>query len=181
MLNKNPDRRYPSARNCKLIYTGFFLGYTLDDSNLDELIEPLTNDFDTAEVSQVESSFDQQQDNDGPPYPPQYYEPYDRQDRRIWLWGVLTIGLLGALIALIVLLVDFVQNTTNSESDGIAIEQIQPVSPTGIIVPLVVDLDRGQAIALLQSRGLQVGRITTEIRDDIVPPTESSAKPHTRH
>ena len=101
------------------------------------------------------------------PYPPQYYEPYDRQDRRIWLWGVLTIGLLGALIALIVLLVDFVQNTTNSESDEIVIEQIQPVSPTGIIVPLVVDLDRGQAIALLQSRGLQVGRITTEIRDDV--------------
>ena len=168
LLNKNPDRRYPSAGELQTDLHRFLSGrYTLDDSNLDELIEPLTNDFDTAEVSQVESSFDQQQDNDGPPYPPQYYEPYDRQDRRIWLWGVLTIGLLGALIALIVLLVDFVQNTTNSESDGIAIEQIQPVSPTGIIVPLVVDLDRGQAIALLQSRGLQVGRITTEIRDDV--------------
>ncbi|MAU85898.1 MAG: hypothetical protein CMA21_04805, partial [Euryarchaeota archaeon] len=168
LLNKNPDRRYSSAGELQTDLQRFLSGrYTLDDSNLDELIEPLTNDFDTAEVSQVESSFDQQQDNDGPPYPPQYYEPYDRQDRRIWLWGVLTIGLLGALIALIVLLVDFVQNTTNSESDGIAIEQIQPVSPTGIIVPLVVDLDRGQAIALLQSRGLQVGRITTEIRDDV--------------
>ncbi len=168
LLNKNPDRRYPSAGELQTDLHRFLSGrYTLDDSNLDELIEPLTNDFDTAEVSQVESSIDHQQDNDGPPYPPQYYEPYDRQDRRIWLWGVLTIGLLGALIALIVLLVDFVQNTTNSESDEIVIEQIQPVSPTGIIVPLVVDLDRGQAIALLQSRGLQVGRITTEIRDDV--------------
>ena len=31
----------------------------------------------------------------------------------------------------------------------------------------MIDLDSGQAVALLQSRGLQVGRITTEIRDDV--------------
>ena len=106
-------------------------------------------------------------DESGPPYPPEYYEPYDRQDRRVWLWGMLTLGLLGALVALTIVLVNFVQNTTSSDTDNFAIEQIEPVSPTGIIVPLVIDLDSSQAIALLESRGLQVGRITTEVRNDV--------------
>ncbi|MEC8391756.1 MAG: PASTA domain-containing protein, partial [Actinomycetota bacterium] len=84
-----------------------------------------------------------------------------------WLWGMLTLGLLGALVALVILLVNFVQNTTSSDTDNLAIEQIEPVSPTGIIVPLVIDLDSSQAIALLESRGLQAGRITTEVRNDV--------------
>ena len=65
------------------------------------------------------------------------------------------------------MLVNFVQNTTSSNTDNFAIEQVEPVSPTGIIVPLVIDLDSSQAVALLQSRGLQVGRITTEVRNDV--------------
>lgn len=164
LLNKNPERRYPSAGELQNDLQQFLSGrYSLDESNLDEVSE----DFATKEMPQQVPIDIQVEDKSGPPYPPEYYEPYERQDRRIWLWGVLTLGLLGTLVALIVLLVDFIQNTTNSESNNIAVEQIEPISPTGIIVPLLIDLDRGQAVALLQSRGLQIGRITTEIRDDV--------------
>ena len=164
LLNKNPERRYPSGGELQNDLQQFLSGrYSLDESSLDEVSE----DFATKEIPYQVPTDIHVEDNSGPPYPPEYYEPYERQDRRIWLWGVLTVGLLGALVALIVLLVDFIQNTTNSESNNIAVEQIEPISPTGIIVPLLIDLDRGQAVALLESRGLQIGRITTEIRDDV--------------
>ena len=164
LLKKEPEQRYSSAAELQSDLQHFLSGrYSLDDSKLEQAV----TDHETSVMTRPVSADINDLDESGPPYPPEYYEPYDRQDRRIWLWGILTLGLLGALVALIVVLVNFVQNTTDSDTDNIAIEQIQPVSPTGIIVPLVIDLDSGQAVALLQSRGLQVGRITTEIRDDV--------------
>ena len=164
LLKKEPEQRYSSAAELQNDLQHFLSGrYSLDDSKLEQAV----TDHETSVMTRPVPADINDLDESGPPYPPEYYEPYDRQDRRIWLWGILTLGLLGALVALIVVLVNFVQNTTNSDTDNIAIEQIQPVSPTGIIVPLVIDLDSGQAVALLQSRGLQVGRITTEVRDDV--------------
>ena len=164
LLDKKPEQRYSSAAELQDDLVRFLSGrYSLDDSTLQQAaITP-----ETSAMTQPVSGDVIELDEPGPPYPPEYYEPYERQDRRIWLWGILTLGLLGTLVALIILLVDFVQDTTSSDTDQITLEQIEPVSPTGIIVPLVIDLDRGQAIALLQSRGLQVGRITTEVRDDV--------------
>ncbi len=164
LLKKEPEQRYSSAAELQSDLQHFLSGrYSLDDSKLEQAV----TDHETSVMTRPVPADINDLDESGPPYPPEYYEPYDRQDRRIWLWGILTLGLLGALVALIVVLVNFVQNTTNSDTNNIAIEQIQPVSPTGIIVPLVIDLDSGQAVALLQSRGLQVGRITTEVRDDV--------------
>ena len=164
LLNKKPEQRYSSAAELQSDLHQFLSGrYSLDDSKLEQDID----DNETSVMtSPVPADFNDS-DNSGPPYPPEYYEPYDRQDRRIWFWGILTLGLLGALVALIIVLVNFVQNTTSSNTDNFAIEQVEPVSPTGIIVPLVIDLDSSQAVALLQSRGLQVGRITTEVRNDV--------------
>ena len=164
LLKKEPEQRYSSAAELQSDLHHFLSGrYSLDDSKLEQAV----TDHETSVMTRPVPADINDLDESGPPYPPEYYEPYDRQDRRIWLWGILTLGLLGALVALIVVLVNFIQNTTNSDTDNLAIEQIQPVSPTGIIVPLVIDLDSGQAVALLQSRGLQVGRITTEVRDDV--------------
>ena len=164
LLKKEPEQRYSSAAELQSDLQHFLSGrYSLDDSKLEQAV----TDHETSVMTRPVPADINDPDESGPPYPPEYYEPYDRQDRRIWLWGILTLGLLGALVVLIVVLVNFVQNTTNSDTNNIAIEQIQPVSPTGIIVPLVIDLDSGQAVALLQSRGLQVGRITTEVRDDV--------------
>jgi len=65
------------------------------------------------------------------------------------------------------MLVNFVNNTTNSDPQQVQITQVTPVSSTGVIVPLVIDLDRSQAVELLQARGFIIGRITTEVRDDV--------------
>ena len=163
LLNKNPNSVTLQRLSYKATFNGFIWPVYVDDSRPEH---DVTDHETSVMTSPVPADFNDL-DNSGPPYPPEYYEPYDRQDRRIWLWGILTLGLLGALVALIIVLVNFVQNTTSSNTDNFAIEQVEPVSPTGIIVPLVIDLDSSQAVALLQSRGLQVGRITTEVRNDV--------------
>ena len=103
----------------------------------------------------------------GPPYPPQYFDPYERNDRRIWLWGLLTVGLLVALVALIIILVNAIGDSSNSDPNPVQAGTPVPVASDAVVVPFVVDLGRDQAVALLQARGLEVGRLTTEIRADI--------------
>ena len=160
-LNKNPNS-VTLQLSYKATSTVFIWQHTVDDSRLEHDVTDHENQVITRPVPADFNDVDE-----SAPYPPEYYEPYDRQDRRIWLWGILTLGLLGALVALTIVLVNFVQNTTSSDTDNFAIEQIEPISPTGIIVQIVIDLDSSQAVSLLQSRGLQVGRITTEVRNDV--------------
>ena len=174
LMNKEPEKRYRTAGDLQADLQRFSSGrHTLDPQSLenrnDEPVDPVPS-LETTLVNPVAATMEpiDTQHVGGPPYPPQYYEPYERHDRRIWLWGILTLGLLGALVALIILLVNFVNNTTNN-SDSVAQTTVEPVaeSLTGVIVPLVVDLDRAQAVELLQARGFEVGRITTEVRDDL--------------
>ncbi len=174
LMNKEPEKRYRTAGDLQADLQRFSSGrHTLDPQSLesrnDAPVDPVPS-LETTLVNPVAATMEpiDTQHVGGPPYPPQYYEPYERHDRRIWLWGILTLGLLGALVALIILLVNFVNNTTNN-SDSVAQTTVEPVaeSLTGVIVPLVVDLDRAQAVELLQARGFEVGRITTEVRDDL--------------
>ena len=46
---------------------------------------------------------------------PEYFDPYERNDRRIWPWGLLTVGLLAALVALIILLVNAIGDSSDSD------------------------------------------------------------------
>ena len=169
LMNKDPDKRYSSAADLQLDLQRFLSGrLTLDPAIASEKMET-SPQLETSLANPVDASMEpvQTEHTVGPPYPPEYYEPYDRHDRRIWLWGILTIGLIGVLVALIIMLVNFVNNTTNSDPQQVSIAQITPVSSTGVIVPLVIDLDRAQAVELLQTRGFIIGRITTEVRDDV--------------
>ncbi len=169
LMNKDPDKRYSSAADLQLDLQRFLSGrLTLDPAIASEKMET-SPQLETSLANPVDASMEpvQTEHTGGPPYPPEYYEPYDRHDRRIWLWGILTIGLIGVLVALIIMLVNFVNNTTNSDPQQVSIAQITPVSSTGVIVPLVIDLDRAQAVELLQTRGFIIGRITTEVRDDV--------------
>ena len=169
LMNKDPNNRYASAADLQADLQRFLSGrLTLDPSIAPETTETLPQS-ETTLVNPIAASIEpvDAPHIGGPPYPPEYYEPYDRQDRRIWLWGILTIGLLGALVALVIMLVNFVNNTTNSDPQQVQITQVTPVSSTGVIVPLVIDLDRSQAVELLQARGFIIGRITTEVRDDV--------------
>ena len=173
LMNKDPDKRYSSAADLQIDLQRFQSGrLTLEPENIEQVSEAISEisaEFDTTLINPVATPLDPKgiPESGGPPYPPQYFEPYERHDRRIWLWGILTLGLLGALIALIILLVNFVNDTTKSDPQQSVISDVQAVSDTGIIVPLVVDLDRTQAIELLQARGFVIGRITTEVREDI--------------
>ena len=173
LMNKDPDKRYSSAADLQIDLQRFQSGrLTLEPENIEQVSEAISEisaEFDTTLINPVATPLDPKgiPESGGPPYPPQYFEPYERHDRRIWLWGILTLGLLGALIALIILLVNFVNDTTKSDPQQNVISDVQAVSDTGIIVPLVVDLDRTQAIELLQGRGFVIGRITTEVREDI--------------
>ena len=169
LMNKDPNNRYASAADLQADLQRFLSGrLTLDPSIAPETTETLPQS-ETTLVNPIAASMEtvDAPHIGGPPYPPEYYQPYDRQDRRIWLWGILTIGLLGALVALVIMLVNFVNNTTNSDPQQVPIAQTTPVSSTGVIVPLVIDLDRAQAVELLQARGFIIGRITTEVRDDV--------------
>ena len=169
LMNKDPDKRYSSAADLQLDLQRFLSGrLTLDPAIASEKMET-SPQLETSLANPVDASMEpvETEHTGGPPYPPEYYEPYDRHDRRIWLWGILTIGLIGVLVALIIMLVNFVNNTTNSDPQQVSIAQITPVSSTGVIVPLVIDLDRAQAVELLQTRGFIIGRITTEVRDDV--------------
>ncbi|MBB32877.1 MAG: hypothetical protein CL455_04440 [Acidimicrobiaceae bacterium] len=169
LMNKDPNNRYTSAADLQADLQRFLSGrLTLDPSITPETTETLPQS-ETTLVNPVAASMEPVDESHigGPPYPPQYYEPYDRQDRRIWLWGILTIGLLGALVALVIMLVNFVNNTTSSDPQQTTTAEIKPITSTGVIVPLVIDLDRAQAIELLQTRGFIIGRITTEVRDDV--------------
>ena len=169
LMNKDPDKRYSSAADLQLDLQRFLSGrLTLDPAIASEKMET-SPQLETSLANPVDASMEpvETEHTGGPPYPPEYYEPYDRHDRRIWLWGILTIGLIGVLVALIIMLVNFVNNTTNSDPQQVSIAQITPVSSTGVIVPLVIDLDRAQAVELLQARGFIIGRITTEVRDDV--------------
>ena len=169
LMNKDPDKRYSSAADLQLDLQRFLSGrLTLDPAIASEKMET-SPQLETSLANPVDASMEpvQTEHTGGPPYPPEYYEPYDRHDRRIWLWGILTIGLIGVLVALIIMLVNFVNNTTKSDPQQVSIAQITPVSSTGVIVPLVIDLDRAQAVELLQTRGFIIGRITTEVRDDV--------------
>ena len=169
LMNKDPDKRYSSAADLQLDLQRFLSGrLTLDPAIASEKMETLPQSENTL-VNPIAASKEPVDTPHigGPPYPPEYYEPYDRHDRRIWLWGILTIGLIGVLVALTIMLVNFVNNTTNSDPQQVSVAQITPVSSTGVIVPLVIDLDRAQAVELLQARGFIIGRITTEVRDDV--------------
>ena len=169
LMNKDPDKRYSSAADLQLDLQRFLSGrLTLDPAIASEKMET-SPQLETSLANPVDASMEpvETEHTGGPPYPPEYYEPYDRHDRRIWLWGILTIGLIGVLVALIIMLVNFVNNTTKSDPQQVSIAQITPVSSTGVIVPLVIDLDRAQAVELLQARGFIIGRITTEVRDDV--------------
>ena len=169
LMNKDPDKRYSSAADLQLDLQRFLSGrLTLDPAIASEKMETLPQSENTL-VNPIAASKEPVDTPHigGPPYPPEYYEPYDRHDRRIWLWGILTIGLIGVLVALTIMLINFVNNTTNSDPQQVSVAQITPVSSTGVIVPLVIDLDRAQAVELLQARGFIIGRITTEVRDDV--------------
>ncbi len=173
LLNKEPDQRYSRAEDLQSDLEKFLSGWhSLGPAGLSETTE-VTNVVDPSEVeaTQVNPIQTNQGTSDpnypGPPYPPQYFDPYGRNDRRIWLWGLLTVGLLVALVALIIVLVNAIGDSSNSDS-----EPVQTGTPTAVVsevvvVPLVVDLGRDQAVAMLQDRGLEVGRLTTEIRTDI--------------
>ena len=79
----------------------------------------------------------------------------------------LLLGLLAALVALIIILVNAIGDSSDSDTDPVQTGTPIPVASDAVVVPFVVDLGRDQAVSLLQARGLEVGRLTTEIRTDI--------------
>ena len=173
LLNKEPDQRYSRAEELQSDLEKFLSGWhSLGPEGLSETSET-TRAADPLEaaatqVNPVQVNQGQTDPNyPGPPYPPQYFDPYERNDRRIWLWGLLTVGLLVALVALIIILVNAIGDSSNSDPNPVQAGTPVPVASDAVVVPFVVDLGRDQAVALLQARGLEVGRLTTEIRTDI--------------
>ena len=173
LLNKEPDQRYSRAEELQSDLEKFLSGWhSLGPEGLSEITEA-TAAIDPMEdaatrVNPVHATQGMTDPNyPGPPYPPQYFDPYERNDRRIWLWGLLTVGLLVALVALIILLVNAIGDSSDSDTDPVQTGTPVPVASDAVVVPFVVDLGRDQAVSLLQARGLEVGRLTTEIRTDI--------------
>ena len=173
LLNKEPDQRYSRAEELQSDLEKFLSGWhSLGPEGLSEITEA-TSAIDPMEdaatrVNPVHATQGMTDPNyPGPPYPPQYFDPYERNDRRIWLWGLLTVGLLVALVALIILLVNAIGDSSDSDTDPVQTGTPVPVASDAVVVPFVVDLGRDQAVSLLQARGLEVGRLTTEIRTDI--------------
>ena len=174
LLNKEADLRYNRAEDLQADLDRFLSGWhSLGPEGLstETSTTPPVQDQEYADTTQVNPIPAQSGGNGagytGPPYPSQHFEPYERHDRRIWLWGLLTIGLLVALIALVIVLVNAIGDS--SEKNPVQLPSSIPIesSTQGVIVPFVVDLGRDQAVSLLQARGLEVGRLTTEIRTDI--------------
>ena len=174
LLNKEPDQRYGGAEELQSDLEKFLSGWhSLGPEGLSEEtapVQPVANPVEaaTTQVNPIQSETGVRDPNyPGPPYPPQYFDPYERHDRRIWLWGFLTVGLLVALVALVIILVNAIGDS--SDPDPVPVQAGTPgaVTSDAVIVPFVVDLGRDQAVALLQARGLEVGRLTTEIRTDM--------------
>ncbi len=173
LLNKEPGQRYSRAEELQSDLEKFLSGWhSLGPEGLSETTQA-TSAIDPMEdaatrVNPVQATQGMTDPNyPGPPYPPQYFDPYERNDRRIWLWGLLTVGLLVALVALIILLVNAIGDSSDSDTDPVQTGTPVPVASDAVVVPFVVDLGRDQAVSLLQARGLEVGRLTTEIRTDI--------------
>ena len=174
LLNKEPDQRYSRAEDLQSDLEKFLSGWhSLGPEGLSEETSPVQPVVDpieaaTTQVNPVSTETGPRDPNyPGPPYPPQYFEPYERHDRRIWLWGLLTVGLLVALVALIIVLMNAIGGSSDSDPEPVPVGTPSAQATDGVIVPFVVDLGRDQAVALLQARGLEVGRLTTEIRTDI--------------
>ena len=173
LLNKEPDQRYSRAEELQSDLEKFLSGWhSLGPEGLSETSETMraVDPLEAAatQVNPVQVNQGQTDPNyPGPPYPPQYFDPYERNDRRIWLWGLLTVGLLVALVALIIILVNAIGDSSKSDPNPVQAGTPVPVASDAVVVPFVVDLGRDQAVALLQARGLEVGRLTTEIRTDI--------------
>jgi len=173
LLNKEPDQRYSRAEELQSDLEKFISGWhSLGPEGLSEttevksVVDPMgaaATQVNPVQVNQGATD----PNHPGPPYPPQYFDPYERNDRRIWLWGLLTVGLLAALVALIIILVNAIGGSSSSDSEPVQIGTPGPVVSDAVVVPFVVDLGRDQAVTLLQARGLEVGRLTTEIRTDI--------------
>ncbi|MBG02417.1 MAG: hypothetical protein CL470_09150 [Acidimicrobiaceae bacterium] len=174
LLNKEPDQRYSRAEDLQSDLEKFLSGWhSLGPEGLSEEtspVQPVVGPIEaaTTQVNPVSTETGPRDPNyPGPPYPPQYFEPYERHDRRIWLWGLLTVGLLVALVALIIVLMNAIGGSSDSDPEPVPVGTPSAQATDGVIVPFVVDLGRDQAVALLQARGLEVGRLTTEIRTDI--------------
>jgi eukaryotic-like serine/threonine-protein kinase len=98
-----------------------------------------------------------------PPRDPYAQEYYEHRDRRVWLWILATVVLVAVLVGLIVVLIDLVggddTTTTTDDVDGTVASLVT--------VPNVTAFDRDQAVKFLQDRGLEVGVLTSEIREDM--------------
>ena len=97
LMNKDPDKRYSSAADLQRDLQRFQSGrLTLEPENIEQVSESISEisaEFDTTLINPVATSLDPKgvPESGGPPYPPQYFEPYERHDRRIWLWVILTL------------------------------------------------------------------------------------------
>ena len=121
--------------------------------------------YPAADATQVNPVAPTQQGGAVPPGPdqfdPYYDEPYDDGNKRIWLWVLATVGLLAVLVALIVILA----NAFDGGGDSNPGDPDEP-EVTLVRVPVLIQLDRQDAIAALTAAGLDVGQITTEENPD---------------
>lgn len=95
----------------------------------------------------------------GGPYDPYYDDPYGEDEPRpIWPWVLASIGLLAVLVVLIVVLINaFGGGDGGSDGDDTAVL---------VRVPLVIQLDRADAVQAIEEAGLTTGQITTEENPD---------------